>query len=401
MRFLSVLLVFLFTTQAFAQTDAIIAKEKELTQLDKKRENLLADLEVLKLKRNLADLQRIGLPVMKDSGTTYSHSAFIFNYNESAEQANWVAHIISPEITSGIITRTNDFRVDSLVKTGSADLNDYWMLGYDRGHLAPSADFRWSLKALSESYLYSNMAPQHAELNRERWAEAEDLLRAFVVDNQRPLYVVTGPVLEPGLDSIGPNRVAVPKRFYKVAIDYTQNPPQSIGFVMPNIYCKYPVMYYALPVDSVENLTGIDFFSRLPQDVQAKSESTRTDSVWLVKSARGNVAPLRKDQLPKGAINTLDAKNYEGKTAKVCGKIVATKYSEKSGSTFLNFDQKFPDQLFYISIWKSDLPNFPYEPHRVLLNKNVCVTGKVTLNRGIPTINIKNEKAMEIFEEEE
>lgn len=376
----------------------IAAKEKELADLDRKRDQLLQSLENLRLKRNSYDLREIGLPVLKDSGTTYTHSAYVFNYNEPAEQPNWVAHIISPEIADGIITRTNDFRVDTLVKTGTATKSDYWQSGYDRGHLAPSADFKWSLKALSESYLYSNMTPQVPDLNRERWAALEDQLREYVVQYKRPLYVVTGPVWDTGLDSIGPNRVAVPKRFFKVALDYTVQPMRAVGFILPNAYCKYPVMHYAVPVDSVEKITKINFYPKVSTAIQNAAEKTYVDSLWLPLKEKGNVAPLRKDELPKGAVNSVDAKNLEGKTATVCGTIVATKYTEKSGATFLNFDQKFPDQLFYISIWKDDLPNFPYQPHVELLDKPVCVTGAVTLNKGIPTINIKNEKPLEVFE---
>jgi endonuclease G len=52
-----------------------------------------------------------------------------------------------------------------------------FVVGWDRGYLAPSADFRWSEKALSESYFYSNMSPQLDDFNREGWAELEGLLR--------------------------------------------------------------------------------------------------------------------------------------------------------------------------------------------------------------------------------
>lgn len=399
--FLTFFVFVIFSVSVSAQNifkTEIAAQEKQLAELDAKRNQILSTLETLRLKRNMYDLKEVGMPIMKDSGITYFHSAYAFNYNEPAEQSNWVAHIISPEITGGIITRTNDFRTDPLVKTGTATKADYWNLGYDRGHLAPSADFKWSLLALSESYLYSNMVPQSPELNRERWAQMEDMLREYVVEYQRPIYVVTGPIFDKGLDSIGPNRMAVPKRFFKVVMDYTATPARSIGFIMPNEYCKYPIMHYAVSVDSVENITKINFFQKLPTNIQAAAEKTYTDSLWLPEKKKNNIAPLRADELPKGAVNSVDAKNYEGKTVKVCGTIVATKYSEKSGATFLNFDQKFPDQLFYISIWKGDLSNFPYQPHIELLNKEVCVTGTVTLNRDIPTINIKNEKPLEIAE---
>lgn len=385
----------------FGQVEAIPAKEKELAELDARRNALLKELEDLKLLRNRNELVRWGTPVFADSGTTHFKSAFAFNYNERAEQANWVAHIISPEIKDGIITRTNNFRVDPAVKSGTAIEKDYWKSGYDRGHLAPSADFRWSLSALSESYFYSNMTPQKPELNRERWAQLEDMLREYVEEYGRPLYVVTGPLLEPDLDSIGPNRVAVPKRFYKAAFDYSNPTPRGIAFIMPNGYCKYPIMYYAVPIDSVEKITRINFWPKLNAVSEKWVEPSFSDTVWQVKKNKGNEAPLSKEELPEGAVNSVDAKDLEGKKATVCGRIVATKYSEKSGATFLNFDQKFPDQLFYISIWKADLPNFPYQPHLTLEGRLTCVTGIVTLNRDIPTINIKNEKALQFLEEGE
>ena len=109
-------------------------------------------------------------------------------YSEEHEQAKWVAHIISPDIITGNVSRTNDFRPDPHVSTGSTVEEDYFLkylqpdssykydgYGFDRGHLAPSADFRWSTTALSESYFYSNMSPQRPEFNRGTWAELEGL----------------------------------------------------------------------------------------------------------------------------------------------------------------------------------------------------------------------------------
>ena len=93
----------------------------------------------------------------------------------------------------------NNFRKDELVTSGTASKADYWYSGYDRGHLAPSADFRWSKTALSESYFYSNMAPQLPELNREKWAELENAIREYVIENKIQVYVVTGGILNDSL----------------------------------------------------------------------------------------------------------------------------------------------------------------------------------------------------------
>jgi len=189
------------------------ALNDELTQLELQKTQILGKLEGLKFQRINRDLKAVGLP----SSNFIEHSAMILEYNEAHEQAAWVAHVITSDIISGTATRSNDFREDPKVITGTAVEEDYFLkflqedstytydgFGYDRGHLAPSADFRWSAKALSESYYYSNMSPQLAKFNREKWAELESMLRGYVYDHPGvQLIVITIPVLKEGLPVIG------------------------------------------------------------------------------------------------------------------------------------------------------------------------------------------------------
>jgi len=172
----------------------------------------------------------------------------LLSYNEQHEQANWVAHIIVPDVITGVVFRSNDFRTDPLVKSGTADQADYFLtdtladgkvkydgFGYDRGHLAPSADFRWSAKALSESYFYSNMSPQLPELNREIWADLENTLRGYIHNNSdAQLYVVTGPILKNDLPKMerSIHKLSIPESYFKVIIDLKNQ--RGIGFIMPN-----------------------------------------------------------------------------------------------------------------------------------------------------------------------
>ena len=131
-----------------------------LEAMDAQRSQVLSQLEGVKLNKIRVDLKAWGLP----DSAYITHSAMMLSYNEEHEQANWVAHIILPDIKDGSVTRTNDFRPDPKVKKGTAVEADYFLkylqedssyvydgFGYDRGHLAPSADFRWSYTALSES----------------------------------------------------------------------------------------------------------------------------------------------------------------------------------------------------------------------------------------------------------
>jgi endonuclease G len=165
--------------------------------------------------------------------------------------------------------------------SGVDSIYAYDGFGWDRGHLAPSADFRWSEQALSESFFYSNMSPQLADFNREGWAELEGLLRGYVVRAGHQLVVVTGGVLKEGLSTIdrGVNRVSIPEQFYKVVLDVEAG--KAIGFLMPNEKLRYPLAHYAVSVDAVEALTGLDFFNLIDDQDRVEAEA---DTKGLLKN---------------------------------------------------------------------------------------------------------------------
>ncbi len=389
--------------------------ETELAAINEKEDSLLLKIEDLKFVKLHDDLATTGLPKLADKETTVYHTAYALVYSEENEQAKWVAHIVLPDVKRGNEGRSNDFRPDSLITSGSAVEADYFLrlvqpdssikydgFGFDRGHLAPSADFRYSKKALSESYLYSNMSPQVAQLNRGKWAELEDVIRQYVIRNNIQVYVVSGGVLKPGLKKIerGANKVSIPEYYYKVALDLVNK--RAIGFIMPNKACEYPVMNYACSIDSVESVIGIDFFPAMEDNEEQKIESSFDVSKWLGEREQGDVLPLKAQDLPRNTFNTVQAQYYVGKNdpIKVCGTVVSTKLSSK-GNIFINLDKKFPNQLFTVSIFKDNVPNFSYNPDTFLAGKTICVTGKVTNFNGTPTMNITNEKAITIEDEEE
>ncbi|MBT6745011.1 MAG: DNA/RNA non-specific endonuclease [Flavobacteriales bacterium] len=395
------LLIFsLYGDSIYSQT--IEELEYELDSLHIWETRVKKQIEEIRLTKVITDLKTLGLP----SGAEVEiveHKSMILGYDEQHEQARWVSHIIIPDVENGNVSRTNDFRIDPLVTTGTAVKADYWYSGYDRGHLAPSADFRWSQVALSESYFYSNMVPQLPELNRERWAQLENLLREYVIANKEQLYVVTGGVLNESLPKMNneghKNKVSIPKLFYKVVLDNSGEEKRGIAFLMPNSNCSNPILTYAVSIDSVEALTGLDFFTSLSEDEQVKYESITDVDPWRTKAMEGEVLPIDPTTLPKGKINTVQSQYYTGSKACVCGTVVATKYSEKSGATFLNLDKKFPNQIFSVAIWKDSRANFSYLPENELKGKKVCITGKLEANKGTPTMNISNEKSIVIVEE--
>lgn len=391
----------------------IINIENKIENSKNTQDSLYSVLELLKLEKIHEDILENGLPKLEPTDTLIEHRAYCLVYDEKYEQAKWVAHIISVDILNGRFGRSNDFRPDTLIKTGSAEEADYFLkimqpdssykydgFGYDRGHLAPSADFRWSQIALSESYFYSNMSPQRPEFNRGGWADLEDLMRAYVYDKKQSIYVVTGPVLNDSLKVIkrSVNQVSIPKYFFKIAYDAKNQ--KGIAFLMPNDLITKPIISYAKTIDEIEEITGIDFFASLSLNVQKDIESQKDIDWWLPARQKGDVAPMESKDLPKNSFNTVQAKHFidNGEKVKICGTVVST-YKSQKGNVFINLDKQYPNQIFSISIFSSSMINFTYEPEKYLKGKTICVKGKISEYRGIPSMIIENQRHIEIIDE--
>ncbi len=399
--------VFPTTAQTLEQKAAQV--KDAIAQIERQKVTYLDQLESIKFEMIQRDLTAVGLPTTLPGGTVVRHSALALEYSEPHEQARWVAHIILPDVLTGQVSRSNDFREDTAIKTGSAVEADYMLktlkpdstynydgFGYDRGHLAPSADFRWSAKALSESYFYSNMSPQKAEFNRGSWGQLEDKIRGYLYRHPTTqLYVVTGPVLSDDLPVVarGVNKVSIPKYYWKIALDLTNK--KAIGFLMPNQEITYPLATFSVPIDRIEAETGIDFFSSLPDDLEAMLESQRNNEDWLPDIAGGDVEPIYPPSLGPNQFNTVQAKNLAGtnQNCAVCGTAVGARTS-RAGNILINLDKQFPNQVFTVFIKKENIPNFSYNPEQVLKGKIICASGKVMLMDGTPTMYIDAEKAI-------
>src|SRR5690606_29440588 len=96
---------------------------------------------------------------------------------------------------------------------------------------------------------------------------------------------------------------------------------------------------------------------------------------------------------------SVQAKYHVGKSVTVCGTVVSTRKTVKAKAIYLNFDAMSPDEQFYATIWQNNGVNFSYDPEQYLLNKKICVTGKVTMFDEIPRISINNEKEVMMYEE--
>lgn len=365
---------------------------------------LLSPIEQAKLAILRRDLKAVGLPALQAGDVLIEHAGHSLVYDEKNEVPKWTAHIASTELITGNLARIDTFLMDEKVTTGSSTVEDYWNSGFDRGHMVPSADMRWSLEALTATYLYSNVAPQRPEFNRGSWGELEDWVRRTVRYGNERVFVVTGPVLTDGLPKMAnpghKNEVSIPELYYKVVADLDGDDKKAIAFVMKNGVNDYPTISYAVPVDSVEKLTGLDFFPALEDATEARIEAQRDPQAWYYTGDPffGEVEPL-KAPLPKGMFNTVQAKYHVGNTATICGTVVSTRRTAKANAIYLNLDRVHPNQAFYATVWDSNGPNFHYDPETFLLNKKVCISGKVTLYDDIPRISVNNENGILLWDE--
>ena len=217
----------------------------------------------------------------KQKEQVIKHEGYTVSYNSEYRIANWVAYeLTATEAKSKKTERSNKFVSDPQVKGATAMNEDYTRSGYDRGHLAPAGDMKWSAKAMRESFYLSNICPQKPKLNRGIWKDLEEQCRLWALDNGS-LLIVTGPVITGDMKRLGKNKVAIPKSFYKVLCYHTEKGYKGIGFLFENRdYKNNSLKSMVIPIDSVEKVTGIDFFPSIPDDQEKEMEATVDWSSW-------------------------------------------------------------------------------------------------------------------------
>lgn len=207
------------------------------------------------------------------------HSGYIVSYNKDLRIPNWVSYELTRRETTGKEKRNDRFIADPLVKGVSATNEDYSRSGYDKGHMAPAADMKWSNTAMKESFYFSNICPQHPQLNRRGWKKLEEKIRDWAAADSA-IIVICGPVIRKQAKTIGKNKVVVPQQFFKVVLSPFVKPMRAIGFLFNNEQCVDPLSTYTVTIDSIERLTNMDFFAPLPDEIENKIEAKSNYFEW-------------------------------------------------------------------------------------------------------------------------
>ena len=209
-----------------------------------------------------SDVAGLEIPTYKGklSQTIKRRTAYTVSYNHDNREPNWVAWVLTREHASGKLP--------------------YYNSGFDRGHLCPAGDNKWSQKAMDECFLMTNMCPQTHALNAGIWNSIEQQCRTWAKKYGK-VYIVCGPIyLNKQHRKLGKNKVVVPDAFFKVILRTGRN-PQAIGFICRNQSEKgLQKKDFVNSVDEVERITGYDFFSKLPDNVEKRIEAKADFSQW-------------------------------------------------------------------------------------------------------------------------
>lgn len=207
------------------------------------------------------------------------HQGYSLSYSEPHEQAEWVAYELKKTHLSSTNFKRPYFEIDKSIKTGAASWRNYKNSGYDRGHLCPAGDRKYTKATHDETFLTSNISPQKHDFNSGIWNRLEQKVR-YWANRYDGVFVVTGGVLKGHMKTIGSQDVAVPNQFYKIILDNNSGQTKMIAFLMPHKNSNKPLYEFVVSVDEIEEITGINFFPELEDAIENMLEKSSSYKAW-------------------------------------------------------------------------------------------------------------------------
>lgn len=207
------------------------------------------------------------------------YTGFVVNFNKDNHTPNYVAWELLASEVGGSVDRSDDFWQDTELE-GCPAHRDYTGSGYDRGHMCPAADQKWSVQAMHDSFVMANMCPQLHSINAGAWETLETKERTWA-KRDGAVVIIAGPIYEAtDTKRIGSIGVRVPSAFFKVLYALEVKEPRAIAFVYPNMNAPGNMQDYAMSVDDLEEILGYDFYPALPDEIENKIEAEFSFTQW-------------------------------------------------------------------------------------------------------------------------
>lgn len=207
------------------------------------------------------------------------YTGFTLSFNKENRTPNFVAwELLGTEVSNEFARSDNFWRDPDL--DGCPEHKDYTGSGYDRGHMCPAADQKWSKEAMDDCFVMANMCPQLHDLNAGAWETLESKERQWA-KRDSAVMIIAGPIYtEDDTKRVGGGEIRVPGAFFKILFAPYLETPRGIAFVYPHMKCEGNMKDYATSIDEVEKITGFDFFSVLPDDIENEIESSYSFTDW-------------------------------------------------------------------------------------------------------------------------
>lgn len=214
------------------------------------------------------------------------YTGHTLSYNRNTLLPNWVAYELTREEAKGNNPRNGEFEQDPQARGPQANRDDYRNSGWDRGHMAPAGDMKWSTDAMEDTYYFTNICPQNHELNTGDWNDLEIQCRKWA-KKYGSVYIVCGPIVtENTHGKLGKSKITIPDKFFKVVLTLKNGEYHGVGFIFHNPPKRdsrlstrpgpsHPLETYAVTIDEVETATGLDFFHLLQNDIENKVEQQK------------------------------------------------------------------------------------------------------------------------------
>lgn len=207
------------------------------------------------------------------------YTGFTISFNKENHTPNYVAwELLGEEVAAGV-ERSNNFWQDPDIE-GCPAHSDYTRSGYDRGHMCPAADQKWSIEAMNDCFVMANMCPQDHSLNAGAWNTLENKERQWA-QRDSALMIIAGPIYEDSdTQRIGNIGVRVPSAFFKAFLAPYVEKPRAIAFVYPNMSAPGNMQGYAMSIDDLEEILGYDLFPSLPDEIEIPVEAKYSFTEW-------------------------------------------------------------------------------------------------------------------------
>jgi len=198
-----------------------------------------------------AQTQRTAMPICRE--------AYLVAYDAPVKIPVYVAYTLQPANALGCFPRTNAFVADKSIQGGAVP-DDYAGTGYDKGHAAPDGDLSYTQQVEYESFLMTNMYPQHGSLNRGIWKLLETSVRGWAVQLNQPFTIYVGALYGAGDETIGKG-VIVPHGYYKIVINNSTKEVAGWGFphTKPYVNLGNDLTKFRVSIAQIEKSANVNY----------------------------------------------------------------------------------------------------------------------------------------------